>query len=310
MTRSPAVAFLAEAARGADVIITMLTGGATVQAVMTGPDGALVGRRDDAASQDDAGNRDAMTSPGGKAAGGKAAGGKAPGGKAPGGKAQGPLPPLLLVLTVVTGVVDAVSILRLGRVFVANMTGNVVFTGFALVGAPGFSLSASLAALAGFLAGALLGGSLTSRLGHDRGLLLRAGAAAELVLVAAALALTATGGLATAAGRDGAAALLALAMGIQNAVARRLAVPDLTTTVLTMTLTGIAADVRAKDHGLAGLGRRVLAVATMFAGAACGALLVLHASATAALGLAVGLLAIVTAGATLATRRPGSWRAG
>ena len=249
--------------------------------------------------------------PGGKAPGGKAPGGKAPGGKAPGGKAQGPLPPLLLVLTVVTGVVDAVSILRLGRVFVANMTGNVVFTGFALVGAPGFSLSASLAALAGFLAGALLaGGSLTSRLGHDRGLLLRGGAAAELVLVSAALALTAATGLATAAGRDGDAALLALAMGIQNAVARRLAVPDLTTTVLTMTLTGIAADVRAKDHGLAGLGRRVLAVATMFAGAACGALLVLHAGATAALGLAVGLLAMVTAGATLAARRPGSWREG
>ncbi|MGO8894372.1 MAG: YoaK family protein [Streptosporangiaceae bacterium] len=249
--------------------------------------------------------RDAMTSPGAKA----------PGGKTPGGKAQGPLPPLLLVLTVVTGVVDAVSILRLGRVFVANMTGNVVFTGFALVGAPGFSLSASLAALAGFLAGALLvgavlGGSLASRLGHDRGLLLRGGAAAELVLVSAALALTAATGLATAAGRVGDAALLALAMGIQNAVARRLAVPDLTTTVLTMTLTGIAADVRAKDHGLAGLGRRVLAVATMFAGAACGALLVLHAGATAALGLAVGLLAMVTAAATLATRRPGSWRAG
>ena len=94
-------------------------------------------------------------------------------------------------------------------------------------------------------------------------------------------------------------------MGIQNAVARRLAVPDLTTTVLTMTLTGIAADVRAKDHGLAGLDRRVLAVATMFAGAACGALLVLHSGATAALGLAVGLLAVVTAGATLAARRPG-----
>jgi Protein of unknown function (DUF1275) len=66
---------------------------------------------------------------------------------------EGPLPPLLLTLTVVTGVVDAVSILRLGRVFVANMTGNVVFSGFALVGAPWFSLSASLAALAGFLVG-------------------------------------------------------------------------------------------------------------------------------------------------------------
>ena len=78
-----------------------------------------------------------------------------PAGTGTGGKPQGPLPPLLLVLTVVTGVVDAVSILRLGRVFVAHMTGNVVFSGLALVGAPGFSLSASLAALAGFLVGAL-----------------------------------------------------------------------------------------------------------------------------------------------------------
>jgi len=219
-------------------------------------------------------------------------------------KEQGPLPPLLLTLTVVTGVVDAVSILRLGRVFVANMTGNVVFSAFALVGAPGFSLSASLAALAGFLVGALGGGALTGRLGQDRGLLLRAGAAAELVLVAGALALTAA--LPGAAARDGIAALLALAMGIQNAVARRLAVPDLTTTVLTMTLTGIAADVRAADHGRAGLGRRVLAVAAMFGGA----LLVLHAGTAPALGLATGLLAVVTAGAALAVRRPGPWRAG
>jgi uncharacterized membrane protein YoaK (UPF0700 family) len=224
------------------------------------------------------------------------------------GSSHGPLPPLLLLLTVVTGVVDAVSILRLGRVFVANMTGNVVFTGFALVGVPGFALTASLAALAGFLAGALLGGLLASRLGRDRALLLRAGAAAELVLVAGALALTA--GPLDAATRDGMAALLAVAMGIQNAVARRLAVPDLTTTVLTMTLTGIAADVRAKDHGLGGLSRRVLAVVTMLAGGAVGALLVLHASTAAALGLAAGVLALVTGGAALAARKPGTWREG
>ena len=221
---------------------------------------------------------------------------------------HGPLPPLLLTLTVVTGVVDAVSILRLGRVFVANMTGNVVFTGFALVGAPGFSLSASLAALAGFLVGALGGGSLTSRLGHDRGLLLRAGAAAEVVLVAGGLALTAA--LPAAAARDGIAALLALAMGIQNAVARRLAVPDLTTTVLTMTLTGIAADVEAEGHGRAALGRRVLAVVTMLAGAAGGALLVLHVGTAAALGAAVGLLTVVTIGAALAVRQEAPWRKG
>src|SRR3954466_13265574 len=70
---------------------------------------------------------------------------------------HGPLPALMLVLTALTGVVDAVSILSLGRVFVANMTGNVVFVGFALAGASGFSLSASLSALAGFLLGAAAG---------------------------------------------------------------------------------------------------------------------------------------------------------
>ena len=67
---------------------------------------------------------------------------------------HGALPILLLGLTVLTGTIDAVSILSLGRVFVANMTGNVVFVGFALAGAPGFSLAASLFALGGFLVGA------------------------------------------------------------------------------------------------------------------------------------------------------------
>src|SRR4051812_49887058 len=75
----------------------------------------------------------------------------------------------MLVLTVLTGVVDAVSILSLGRVFVANMTGNVVFVGFALAGAPGFSLGASLSALGGFLVGAGVGGLAVDRLGSSRG---------------------------------------------------------------------------------------------------------------------------------------------
>ena len=61
---------------------------------------------------------------------------------------HGAMPVLLLALTVLTGVIDAVSILSLGRVFVANMTGNVVFVGFALAGAAGFSLVASLLGLA------------------------------------------------------------------------------------------------------------------------------------------------------------------
>ena len=94
----------------------------------------------------------------------------------------GPLRGLRLTLTVVTGVVDAVSILALGRVFVANMTGNVVFSAFAVVGAPGFSLSASLFALAGFLVGAYAGASLTLRVSPLSAIAL---AAALLALAAA-----------------------------------------------------------------------------------------------------------------------------
>ena len=89
---------------------------------------------------------------------------------APGRDAKhGPLPPLLLSMTLVTGLVDAFSYLLLGHVFVANMTGNVVILGFALVGAPGFSIAASLSALAAFSAGALAGGRLASRHSDHRG---------------------------------------------------------------------------------------------------------------------------------------------
>ena len=64
------------------------------------------------------------------------------------------------LLTAVTGLVDATSYLGLGHVFTANMTGNVVFLGFALGGAPGFSVPTSLVALGAFVLGAVLGGRL------------------------------------------------------------------------------------------------------------------------------------------------------
>jgi uncharacterized membrane protein YoaK (UPF0700 family) len=87
--------------------------------------------------------------------------------------------------------------------------------------------------------------------------------------------------------RNVTAALLAIGMGIQNAVARRLAVPDLTTTVLTMTLTGLAADVRSGTN-LTVLLRRLAAVAAMLGGGVLGAELVLHTSAAVTLGIAAG----------------------
>jgi uncharacterized membrane protein YoaK (UPF0700 family) len=218
---------------------------------------------------------------------------------------HGPLPALLLVMTIVTGLVDAVSILALGRVFVANMTGNVVFVAFALAGAPGFSLSASLAALVGFLVGAILGGRMARATTH-RGRALRDVATGELALLVVALILLFAVTHPNEVVRDTVAFLLAVAMGGQNAVVRKLAVPDLTTTVLTMTLTGIVADIR--TQGCAVGVRRALAVVCMFAGAVVGAVLVLHVNAATAIAVAVGLMALVTIGATLASRQPAPWQ--
>jgi uncharacterized membrane protein YoaK (UPF0700 family) len=101
--------------------------------------------------------------------------------------------------------------------------------------------------------------------------------------------------------------VLAVGTGMQNAVVRHLAVPDMTTTVLTMTLTGIAADIRAGKPSAA-FARRLLAVATMLAGAVGGAELVLHVGVTTALGSAAAVLAIVSAAAARTTRTPGAWR--
>ncbi len=209
---------------------------------------------------------------------------------------HGPLPALLLGLTVLTGLVDAASILGLDRVFVANMTGNVVFLAFAAAGAPGFSLVGSLAALAGFLVGAGAGGLVLRHEKPDRGALLAGTcAAAEL----------AWANPHAEASRWVMTFLLAVALGGQNAVARRLAVPDLTTPVRTMTLTGIAADARAGRT----LTRRLLAVAAMAVGAVAGALLVLHVSLAAGLGAATLVLAAVTAGSLVAIRGAATWRA-
>jgi uncharacterized membrane protein YoaK (UPF0700 family) len=215
---------------------------------------------------------------------------------------HGPLPAILLALTFLTGVVDAVSILALGRVFVANMTGNVVFVGFALAGAAGFSLAASLSALAGFVVGALVGGRLVGRYPGRPGLI-RAALAFELLSLAVALLVAAVAGDdIDALSRDVVAALAAIALGAQNSVVRALKVPDLMTTVLTMTLTGIVADIRTAPRHV--LIRRVLAVATMLVGAVVGALLVIHVSAVAGLVLAVGVLAVTLAAATWSARSP------
>jgi uncharacterized membrane protein YoaK (UPF0700 family) len=206
---------------------------------------------------------------------------------------DGVLPPLLLLLTVVTGLVDAPSYLKLGHVFVANMTGNVVFVGFAAAGGKGLSVSASLVAIACFVVGGLMGGRLSGREDRSRLHTLGSAVALQAVAVGAAAAVAAVAGEPQHLGRYVLIALLAFAMGLQNAVARRLAVPELTTTVLTMTLTGIAADSRLAGGTGSRIGRRGLAVAAMLAGALAGGVLALRVGVWAPLATAVALLLLV-----------------
>jgi len=209
---------------------------------------------------------------------------------------------------VVTGLVDATSYLKLGHVFVANMTGNVVFLGFGIAGAGGISVWASLTALGSFLVGGLVGGRIGARWSSDRGHHLTATTSTELLLVTAALAVAAlsTHHIGTAS-RYAVIVLLAIAMGIQDTAARKLAVPDLTTTVLTMTLTRLAADAAlAGGHG-SKLGRRALSVAAMLLGALVGGLLVLKVDNPAPLALATGLLAMVSLLTYRASRSKPAW---
>lgn len=223
---------------------------------------------------------------------------------------HGPLPGLLVLLTVVTGLVDAFSYLRLGRVFVANMTGNVVFLSFDLGGASGFVWWASLLAVVAFLLGAFGGGDIARRYGAHRGRHLRNAAGLQAVLVAAAVVI---GFAVHQPYRSGNLAvlviLLGLAMGLQNATARALAVPDLTTTVLTLTLTGITSDGAAQGGGSSKLGRRSVSVASMFVGGLVGAALIENGASSWSLFIAVVLLAAVVAGTSRTLPSTTAWTA-
>jgi len=206
-----------------------------------------------------------------------------------------------LVLTFTTGLVDATSYLGLGHVFTANMTGNIVFLGFGIAGSGGLPVVAPLVSLGAFLVGAGAGGVLATKMAdsHPRHFAWALGMEVSLITVAAVVA-AAIDIRPNAVSGDAVIALLALAMGLRNATIRRIAVPDLTTTVLTMTLTGFAADSTLFGGTGKGSMRRTAAVLGMLAGALAGALLlktslVLPLAAAAALALAAALLYIPAA---------------
>ncbi len=223
----------------------------------------------------------------------------------------GPLPPLLVIMTVVTGLVDAFSYLLLGHVFVANMTGNVVFLGFAVAGAQGFSVTASLVALASFGIGSVLGGRLAGRFGQHRGRHLAVATATQALLIVGSVILALVESDPFGFGvRTTLIVLLALGMGVQNSSVRHLAVPDLTTTVLTLTVTGIGADSALGGGQGSKSGRRLISVVAMFAGALVGAALILHVHVALPLVLAAVLVVAVAAVSFASGRSDPAWTHG
>jgi uncharacterized membrane protein YoaK (UPF0700 family) len=206
-----------------------------------------------------------------------------------------PLTRTLLVRTMTTGVIDAACYLGLGRVFAANMTGNVVLLGFGIAGSTGLPVVAPLVSLGAFLLGAVVGGRMGAGLppkeAHlSRAMLTEVGLIALATLIAVVFDITAD-----RFSGDLIIAILAFAMGLRNATVRRLKITDLSTTVLTMTLTGLAADSQLAGGEGAGNWRRGAAVWSMLIGAVVGALLLkadlaLVLLAAAALALATWLV--------------------
>jgi uncharacterized membrane protein YoaK (UPF0700 family) len=204
-----------------------------------------------------------------------------------------PLARALLVLTFTTGVVDAASFLGLGHVFTANMTGNIVLLGFGIAGSAGLPVVAPLVSLGAFFTGSAIGGALSRSIGAHRSAHMARSLLIEVALITLATLVAMVFQITpNHFSGDLVIALLALSMGVRNATVRKLGIADLTTTVLTMTLTGLAADSPIAGGSGEGTSRRTAAVIAMLLGAIAGALLLKVDLALALAGAAV--LALLT----------------
>jgi uncharacterized membrane protein YoaK (UPF0700 family) len=152
-----------------------------------------------------------------------------------------------------------------------------------------------------FLVGAIVAGTMARRIPSRRTLLLRALWIEAVFTAAAALVAGLGPHIGSGWQRYSMIALLAFAMGIRNSMVRRLSVADVTTTVLTGTLTGLAADSHLAGGRNERAGRRMGAVISMFLGALVGALLLRHINAVWPLAISAG---IVAAAAMVLASRP------
>ncbi|EHB55338.1 protein of unknown function DUF1275 [Mycolicibacterium rhodesiae JS60] len=206
----------------------------------------------------------------------------------------------LLLLTFATGLVDAISVLVLGHVFVANMTGNVVFLGFWFVPHSGVDMIAAILSFACFLVGAVLGGRFARHFDYEVRVWLTAALGTEVVLLSVLAMLAGTGAVNYHDnGKLILIAGLAVTFGAQNAAARQFGVQELSTTVLTSTLVGIGVDSRLAGGSGEREKLRYSVVLTLCAGAMVGATMTRWMVAPV-----IGLAAIVVA-ASLAVFRYG-----
>jgi uncharacterized membrane protein YoaK (UPF0700 family) len=180
----------------------------------------------------------------------------------------------LLLLTFSTGIVDAISVLVLGHVFVANMTGNIIFLGFWFAPRTVVDMTAAVVAFVSFVTGAILGGRLARHLDSDVRRWLTVALGIEVVMLVTLSILSGTGALDY---RDNTKLILiaglAVTFGIQAATARQFGIQELSTNVLTTTIVGIGFDSRLAGGSGHRERLRYSVVLTMCAGALVGATL-------------------------------------
>jgi uncharacterized membrane protein YoaK (UPF0700 family) len=178
----------------------------------------------------------------------------------------------LLLLTFATGLADAISILVLGHVFVANMTGNVIFLGFWLAPKTSIDLTAVVVALPTFVAATVVSGRLSRHFGERTRTWITTVLATEIVLLAA-LTILAGGGVLRYHDNTKLImiGLLAVTFGLQHSSARQFGIRELSTTVLTSTIVSLGLDSRLAGGTGAREKLRFSVVFTMCAGAFFGA---------------------------------------
>jgi uncharacterized membrane protein YoaK (UPF0700 family) len=185
---------------------------------------------------------------------------------------------LIIMLTMVTGSIDAIGFTRLGGVFTSVMTGNMVLLGVASgEGNVSLAIHTGIAFL-GFVAGSLIGARVAGH-AHENDHLWPRPILMALVLELVVLCVFATWWEVVSAAPMGTAeyAMLSvnsIALGLQSAAVLRFGISGLSTTYLTGTLTQLIASVAKRKDPISG--RSALILLALIGGAGFGATLAVH----------------------------------